>query len=215
MKMTSEQRNLLTVLMNNKEVLEDLMKAASTHQKQAKVLQIKESITIAGITWSKFAEDSERNAYMLADEVIFNMKFGENNDWRESPIRNKLYDKLYFKIADELGMEAIVPIHTDLFSHDGLRDYGESEDAVSLLTYDLYRNNRESIKCIDGWWWTCTPDSTLSGGNSRCVQCIFSDGRVNCNCCDYDGVCVRFLFLNLISLYLTEVWRDSQKLGAA
>ncbi len=62
MNMTSEQRDLLAVLMNNKEVLEDLLKAASTQQKQAKDLQMKESISLAGITWSKFAEDSEGNA---------------------------------------------------------------------------------------------------------------------------------------------------------
>ena len=195
MKMTSEQRNLLTVLMNNKAILEELMKTASAQQKQAKDLQMKESITIAGITWSKFAEDSERNAYMLADEAIFNMKFGENNDWRESPIRNKLYDELYFKIADELGVEAIVPIYTDLFSHDGLRDYGESEDAVSLLTYDLYRNNRESIKGIDKWWWTCTPNSTPLGYSFDFVQCVFSSGNVDCNGCGWHDGGVRPFFI--------------------
>lgn len=33
MNMTSEQRNFLTVLMNNKEILEELLKVASTQQK--------------------------------------------------------------------------------------------------------------------------------------------------------------------------------------
>ena len=55
MNLTSEQRNILTVIMNNKEVLEGLLKAASMKQKQAKDLQMKESITVAGITWSKFS----------------------------------------------------------------------------------------------------------------------------------------------------------------
>ena len=45
MNMTNEQRNLLTVLINNKEVLEELMKAASIQQKQAKDLQMKERKT--------------------------------------------------------------------------------------------------------------------------------------------------------------------------
>ena len=98
MNMTSEQREFLTVIMNNKAVLEELLKAASIQQKQVKDLQLKESISIAGITWSKFAEDSEGNAYMLADEKICDMTFGENNDWRESPIRKKLNDELYQKI---------------------------------------------------------------------------------------------------------------------
>lgn len=187
MNMTSEQRNLLTVLMNNKAVLEELMKAASTQQKQAKDLQMKESITLAGITWSKFAEDDEGNAYMLADETICDMEFGENNDWRESPIRKKLNEELFMKVTDELGADALVTIQTDLFSHDGLRDYGKCEDNVSLLTYDLYRNNRENIKSLDEWWWICTPDSTPSGNNSHCVRCVGSVGYVYYGGCGCDG----------------------------
>lgn len=182
MDMTSEQMELLTVLMNNRVVLEELMKA----QKQAKDLQMKENITVAGITWSKFAEDSERNAYMLADEAIYNMEFGENNDWRVSPIKRKLNEELYQKVISELGADALVTIQTDLFSHDGLKDYGICEDMFSLLTYDLYRNNREDIKCLDEYWWTCTPDSTPSGNNSHFIQCVDSYGRVGCINCDYN-----------------------------
>ena len=159
MNMTSEQRNLLTVLMNNKVVLEELMKAAFIQQKQVKDLQIKESISIADITWSKFAEDREGNAYMLADENIVSMEFGDNNDWRESQIRKKLNGELYQKIVTELGANALVTIQTDLFSHDGVRDYGKCNDNISLLTYDLYRNNRENIKNVDRYFWTCTPDT--------------------------------------------------------
>lgn len=195
MNMTNEQRNLLTVLINNKEVLEELMKAASIQQKQAKDLQMKESITVAGITWSKFAEDSEGNAYMLADEIIYNMEFGDNNDWRESPIREKLNEELYQKVIVDLGLDTLVTIHTDLFSHDGLKDYGKCEDNISLLTYDLYRNNRENIKGIDEWWWTCTPDSTPLGNNSHCVQYVFSGGGAGCGVCDWNDGGVRPFFI--------------------
>lgn len=183
MNMTSEQRNLLTILMNNRTVLEELMKTASTQQKQVKDLQMKESISVAGISWSKFAEDSEGNAYMLVDETICDMKFGNSNDWRESPIRKKLNEELYQKIVAELGVDALVAIQTNLLSHDGLRDYGECEDNISLLTYDLYRNNRENIKGIDEWWWTCTPNSTPSGDSAHFVQCVDSVGSVGCYGC--------------------------------
>lgn len=195
MNMTSEQREFLTVLMNNKAVLEELLKVASTQQKQAKDLQMKESITVAGITWSKFAEDSEGNAYMLADENICNMEFGENNDWRDSPIRKKLYEELYLKIVDELGADALVTIQTDLFSHDGLKDYGKCEDMVSLLTYDLYRNNRKNIPNLDEWWWLATPDSTPSGCGSDYVQCVRSSGRVSYCDCDWGDKGVRPFFI--------------------
>lgn len=195
MNLTSEQRDILTVIMNNKAVLEELLKATSIQQKHAKDLQMKESITIAGITWSKFAEDSEGNAYMLADEKICDMSFGENNDWRESSIRKKLNEELYQKIVAELGADALVTIQTDLFSHDGLRDYGKCEDMVSLLTYDLYRNNRENIKDIGEWFWTCTPDSVPLGCGASCVQYVCSNGGVDCDLCVWNVCGVRPFFI--------------------
>lgn len=181
MNMTSEQRNLLKVLMSNKVVLEELMKAAFIQQKQVKDLQIKESVSIADITWSKFAEDREGNAYMLADENIVSMEFGDNNDWRESQIRKKLNGELYQKIVAELGANALVTIQTDLFSHDGVRDYGKCNDNISLLTYDLYRNNRENIKNVDRYFWTCTPDTI--GSNASYVRCVLSGGGVGYGHC--------------------------------
>lgn len=184
--MTNEQRNVLTMIMNNKEVIEELLKNV-TAQKCGKDLQIGESITVAGITWSKFSEDTEGNAYMLADENILDMEFGENNDWRKSTIRKKLKDELYEKIVDELGTDAVLPIETDLFSHDGLRDYGKCEDVISILTYDLYRNNRENIKESNEWYWTCTPDSTPSGESASYVRCVRSYGSVDCGGCGYYG----------------------------
>ena len=133
---------------------------------------------------------------MLADENICDMSFGENNDWRESSIRKKLNEELYQKIVTELGSDTLVMIQTDLFSHNGLRDYGRCEDIVSLLTYDLYRNNRENIKSLDEWWWTCTPDSVPSGGaGTRYVQCVDSDGDVGYCDCHWNGRGVRPFFI--------------------
>lgn len=186
MTITNEQRELLITIIANKYNLEELLKLASMERKQIKDLHMKDSITVYGITWSKFAEDKDGNTYLLADEPIFDRKFGENNDWRESPIRKELNDVLYKKIVEELGKDAIVPIAIDLFSHDGLKDYGTCEDMVSILTYDLYRNNRENIKKCGEWFWTCTPDSTPSGFSSDGVQCVSQDGDVGCGW--YDGV---------------------------
>ena len=52
MKMTNEQRELLTIIMNNKETLEELLKATSTQQKQAKDLQMKEISLVKGLKQS-------------------------------------------------------------------------------------------------------------------------------------------------------------------
>lgn len=181
MMITNEQKELLTKIIENKDNLEELLRIASVKKKQAKELQMRDSITAAGITWSKFAEDQDGNAYMLADENIGDMQFGDDNDWRESPIRRKLNEELYQKVMDELGTDAVVSIQIDLFSHDGLKDYGTCEDKISLLTYDMYRNNRENIKDFGKWFWTCTPDSTPSGCGSVYVRYVDSSGNV-----DYD-----------------------------
>ena len=144
-----------------------------------KKLAMKESISIAGITWSKFAEDKDGNAYLLADECICKKEFGENNNWKESPIREELNSDLYEKIVSEIGKDAILPITVDLFSHDGLRDYGTCVDNVSILTYDLYRNNRENIKDCGEEFWLATP----SGYCSDDVRCVRSAGGVNYGWC--------------------------------
>lgn len=111
--------------------------------------------------------------------------FGDNNDWKESPIKKKLNKELFQKIVEELGADALITIRTDLFSHDGLRDYGMCENKVALLTYDMYRNNRENIKNTNFYYWLVTADSAPSGYSSSYVQCVISDGGVNYGRCGY------------------------------
>lgn len=193
--MTNEQKEFLMTLMENKENLEELFKIASMKQTSGKDLHIKDSIEVAGIIYSKFAEDENGNAFMLADECIYNGAFGRTNDWRESPIRKKLNDDMYRKIVSELGEDAIIPITVDLFSHDGLRDYGTCEDMVSILTYDLYRINRENIKDCKELFWTCTPDSTPSGCGAGCVLCVNSRGGGDYSRFDWGNGAVRPFFI--------------------
>lgn len=178
MTITNEQRELLTMLTENKDSIEELLKIAN--RKSGKDLKMGESMEIAGILWSKFAEDENGNAYMLADDITGKSEFGKNNNnWKKSIIRNEILQDLYVKMVKEIGAENMILFKTDLFSHDGLRDYGEVEERISILTYDLYRNNRENIKKIDKSYWLATPDSTPSGCGGRCVQYVHSDGNVS------------------------------------
>ena len=179
MMITPEQKLLLNNILSNKEFLAEILKVA-TENKPMEIpnLKIGDTVTIANITWRKFKEDENGNSYMLADDdTLENSKFGENNDWRDSLIRKNL-NNLYKKIKEEIG-DRLVPIKVNLFSHDGLDDYGTCEDMVSILTYDLYRNNRKNIKQIDKWFWLCTPDSTPSGYGSAGVRYVYSDGDVD------------------------------------
>lgn len=173
---TREQKDILNFIVKNEDKIREIL---AEHNKVAgKDLQIGDQIEVAGIIWSKFAEDENGNAYMLADETVSESEFGTNNDYRDSKIRKELV-KLYEKIIAEIGEDAIVPVEIDLFSHDGLDDYGKITEMVSLLTYDMYRNNRKNIKPLNTPWWLATPDSTPSGYGSGYVLCVRSDGGVS------------------------------------
>ena len=201
MTITKEQKELLNMIMDNKENLEQLLRIASMKQIQAKDLQIGQSVKMAGILWSKFAEDENGNAYMLADDIIGTEKFGECNDWRISPIRTKTMQELRKKITEELGTNALVEFETDLFSHDGLDTYGTCKDYVALPTYDLYRKNRRNIKIIDKPYLLSTPDSTNEGCSSVYVRYVSSDGLVHCHGFDWSGGVRPFCIINL-SIFL-------------
>ena len=178
MKMNKEQRELLNNILENKDFLAEILKAvADNKHKEIPSLNIGDTITIADVVWRKFKEDENGNSYMLADDSINNSKFGKTNDWRDSFIRKDLVN-LTDKIKEEIG-DKLVPIEVDLFSHDGLDDYGTCEDLVSILTYDLYRNHRKNIKPINNWYWLATPNSTPSGCSSNNVLYVYSNGYVN------------------------------------
>ena len=74
----------------------------------------------------------------------------------------------------------------DLLSMDGLDDYGECEDKISLLTMDEYRKYHKILgvnKKYNDWWWTITPASTPQNGYSRGVCCVDSSGVLYwCGC---------------------------------
>lgn len=190
---TSEQKDILSFIVENEDKIKEIL-AGYQNKVTGKDLQIGDQIEIAGITWSKFAEDENGNAYMLADEAVSESDFGDNNDYRDSKIRKYLAE-LSEKIITEIGETAIVPAEIDLFSHDGLDDYGKITEMVSLLTYDMYRNNRKNIKPLDTPWWLATPDSTPSGYGSVCVQCVYSDGDVDYFRYDCDRAVRPFLIL--------------------
>ena len=181
MTLTKKQMEILNFITENEDAIKQLKNIANT---ELTGLKIKDSVNIAGITWSKFGEDENGNSLMLADESVCKMSFGDDNNWTNSAIREKCRD-IAEELKKELGEAALVEFETDLFSHDGLRDYGKVHDEVAILTYDIYRNNRENIKLLDNWYWLATPDSTPSGCGSGSVRCVDSGGDVDYYWCGF------------------------------
>lgn len=120
---------------------------------------------------------------LLEDEKDFDP---DNNNWNTSSIQKFLNNDYLEEIEKAFGKDRIVEHAVDLLSLDGLDDYGESTNKVSLLTIDQYRKYRKVLGSnLDRWWWLITPNSTPSGCGSRYVQCVDSYGSVyyfGCGC---------------------------------
>ena len=141
-------------------------------------------IVMAGRAWTKIKENEQGTYYMLFDS-IGHCVFGDNNNYAESSVRDKLLNsELVKQMKIEYG-DMLVPITTNLLSLDGLDDYGMVEgDLLAIPTIDLYRECRKNIPRIDDWYWLATPNSPPSGRSSDYVHYVYSDGDVLC--CWYD-----------------------------
>lgn len=148
-------------------------------------------VVMCGRAWTPIKSD-EKGTYYLLDGFLEEFTFGQNNNYAESSIREKVVDSgLAMELRKEFG-ERLIPITLDLLSLDGLDDYGDVEgDILAIPTLDLYRECRKSIPKSDGWWWLATPDSTPSGVGASDVRYVRSGGGVGCGDCDWDGGGVR------------------------
>ena len=113
------------------------------------------------------------------------MKFGKNNNYDESNVKEELtHSELAKNLKEKFG-NRLVPIFLDLLSLDGLDDYGTVEgDIIAIPNIDIYRKFRKKITKSDSWFWLATPDSTPSGYGSDGVRYVHSDGCVDYGWCD-------------------------------
>lgn len=124
-----------------------------------KGLKIGDEFELADVNWKIL--DITDAGYMCIGDSLGNKIFDNNsNNWSKSSLRSYLNGELYEKISKEIGKDNIISFKRDLLSLDGLEEYGESDDFVSLLTVDEYRKYRKHIPNTDEWWWLITPWST-------------------------------------------------------
>lgn len=116
------------------------------------------------------------------------VKFGDNSDWKVSPIRKTLNNEYFKKIAAIIGDKNILSMDRDLTSLDGLDDYGTCTDKVSLLTATEYAKYHKTLglkSYYPDWWWLITPASTPSNDYARGVCYVGSDGVLNWHGCGF------------------------------
>ena len=147
---------------------------------------------------------------VLKKGLLEEMQFGSSNDWRDSYIRQELNSTYLRSLEEKFGKENILAHTVDLFSMDGLDDYGKCQDKVSILTADEYRRYRKALEKANGaavgdWWWLCTPDSTPSGDGSSYVRVVYSSGSL-INSTANDSFAVRpFFILDSSTLVFPEM----------
>ena len=153
-----------------------------------KGLLVGDTFELAGLKW-KILDITEKGYKCIAEKLLENMQFGNNNDWKVSGIRKYLNGEFCEKLVEEIGKDNIVPFERNLLSLDGQTEYGTCEDHVSIISLDEYRQYRELLPNEDYYWWTLTPDTTKCNGNESWICVVCPSGFICINSCnDYYGV---------------------------
>ena len=156
-----------------------------------------DTFQLAGIEFIKFPSKDGRTP-IVAKDIAFCSRFGDNNDLRGSIVLKKLQEKFLPKIVAAIGEENICTFQTDLTTLDGLKPYDALESCISLPTLDFYREHVEIFDKypVDSWWWLATPESAEPHDKPWWILCVSPSGCLNNSDC-YDRDCgVRpFLFL--------------------
>lgn len=151
-----------------------------------------ETFTVGDMEFIKFPSVNGMTPVVMKD-IAFRSAFGDNNDFKESLVLRRMEKEILPKVIEAVGVENLRPIKTDLTALDGLKDYGEAESLISLVTLDFYRANTAVFDehNVDCWWWLATPWSTPSHNDGWCVLCVSPSGCLGNGHCYFNGLGVR------------------------
>ncbi len=142
------------------------------------------TVTVAGHEWIVLKVEDNK-VYCLHKEIMDSKEFDEeSNNWSESDLREYLNRTFLDEILKDVNKSNMYEITSDLLSLDGQTEYGNSSEHVSLLTVDLYRENRDILQNENEWWWLCTPWSTKCNGYEYAVCCVSALGYIGDDYCD-------------------------------
>ena len=138
-----------------------------------------EVFSVAWIEFIKFF-DEDGKTVAVAKNSLGDYRFGNNNNFAESKIKEMLEKEVLPKIEAEIGVENIVEHEVDLLSLDGSDKWGKVNCKISLPTFDFYRKH---VKIFDkhelnDWWWLATPESTSDHSNDSWISCVSPSGYV-------------------------------------
>lgn len=149
--------------------------------------RVGDTFDLIGVQWEVLDITGDGHICMAMDLVLKDEEFGSSgNNWGDSELRKKLYKNILPKIKNEIGDESVIKFQRDLTSVDGLTEYGDCMDEISLINLDEYRKYRNLIpNSKREWWWTITPWSTKNNNDDTWIAVVSPSGVINydrCNC---------------------------------
>lgn len=166
-------------------------------------IKIGECFKVADIEFIKTGEENGQ-VTAVAKNSLFDMTFGNNNNYAESNVKKKLESEILPRIEEVVGAENIIEHEVDLLSLDGDDKWGKVICKVSLPTFDYYRRNVKLFDKykLDDWWWLSTPDTTAKHYNDNWVVCVSPHGIIDFNYGNYNDYGVRpfVIFVSSISV---------------
>ena len=152
--------------------------------------------------------DENGGTVAVAKNILFHSAFGENNNFAESKVLERLEAEILPKIEADVGAENVCEFETDLISLDGSTKWGKMKSKISLPTFDFYRKHVKifDMHKVDNWWWTATSDTTSEHLTDDWIVCVSSRGSIGSVSCDgYDcGVRPFCIFNSSISVSCIE-----------
>lgn len=144
-----------------------------------------QTFKIGDVEYIKFA-DKDGVTTAVTKDIVFNSDFGENNYLAKSKVLEKLNNDFLPRVIEEIGIENICDITTDLTTLDGLKPYEPMTSKISLPTLDFYRENVEVFDKhkVSAWWWLATPESADPHDAPKWIVCVSPVGCFN-YCYDY------------------------------
>lgn len=166
-----------------------------------------ETFKVGDVEFIKFP-DNDGVTPVVARNIVFTSRFGDNNDLRESDVLKKLEAEFLPKIIEAVGADNLCTIKTDLTALDGLKPYGVMESLISLPTMDFYRANVEIFDKykVGSWWWLATPESVQPHESPDWILCVSPSGFIFSNNCGFNYCGVRpFLY------FVSSIFESSEE----
>lgn len=141
-------------------------------------------------------EHNDEKTIVLRKEPICNMRFGGNNNFKDSDVLDKLKE-YQEKIQGIVGERCLKEFCLDLTSLDGLSDYGKIDVKMGLMTLEMarkYVHITDKYKSKE-YCWLATPWSTQKHDNDAYVLCVSPSGYIFFNVGNRCGHGVRPLFI--------------------